>query len=95
MINDSAVDYRRLFVSHLPAEIDCSDLLACFSQVGKVVSANIIRDSEGLSKGYGVVVMADDATGLKAIQMLDGSTWGARTITVCPARGIKPTRWQK
>ena len=73
----------RLYVGGLPYQSTEQDLIDLFEQVGQVASATVITDREtGRSKGFGFVEMADENEARTAIERLNGSTLGNRTITV-------------
>ncbi len=76
----------RLYVGGLPYRTTEQDLLELFERVGPVSSVTVITDRDtGRSKGFGFVDMSDEAA-QTAIDQLNGSTLGDRTITVSPAR---------
>src|SRR5215467_5931897 len=77
----------RLYVGGLPYQTTEQDLIDLFSQGGEVASAVIITDRDtGRSKGFGFVEMNDEQEARSAIDRLNGTTLGARTITVNEAR---------
>src|SRR5450432_2088786 len=77
----------RLYVGGLPYQTNEQDLLDLFGQVGNVVEATVITDRDtGRSKGFGFVEMGDDQSGHTAIERLNGTLLGNRTITVNEAR---------
>ena len=76
-----------IYVGNLPYRTRNEELEALFAQYGQVVSVNIIFDRRTRrSKGYGFVEMADEAAGRKAIEALNGSEFGGRTLKVDEAR---------
>ena len=76
----------RIYVGSLPYQTTDQDLVDLFGQVGEVVSATVITDRDsGRSKGFGFVEMSDDAA-RRAIDQLNGTTLGDRTIVVNEAR---------
>ncbi|RME34599.1 MAG: RNA-binding protein [Gammaproteobacteria bacterium] len=76
-----------IYVGNLPYRTRNDELEALFAQYGEVLSVNIIYDRRTRrSKGYGFVEMADDAAGRKAIEALNGSDFGGRTLKVDEAR---------
>src|SRR5213078_2417441 len=77
----------RLYVGGLPYQTNEHDLTSLFEQVGTVTSVTVITDREtGRSKGFGFVDMNTTQDGQRAIEQLNGSLLGERTITVNEAR---------
>ena len=77
----------RLYVGGLPYSTTEQDLISLFEQAGAVANATVIIDREtGRSKGFGFVEMTTDEDGQSAIQHLNGTVLGNRTITVNEAR---------
>ncbi len=77
----------RLYVGGLPYSTTEQDLISLFEQAGAVANATVIIDREtGRSKGFGFVEMSSDEDGQSAIQHLNGTVLGNRTITVNEAR---------
>jgi RNA recognition motif-containing protein len=77
----------RLYVGGLPYQTTSEDLADLFSQVGQVLSATVITDRDsGRSKGFGFVEMSNDQESRNAIDQLNGSRLGERTIIVNEAR---------
>jgi RNA recognition motif-containing protein len=77
----------RLYVGGLPYQTTEQDLIDLFSQGGEVASAVVITDRDtGRSKGFGFVEMNDENEARAAIDRLNGTSLGSRTITVNEAR---------
>ena len=77
----------RLYVGGLPYQTTEQDLIDLFSQNGEVASAVVITDRDtGRSKGFGFVEMNDENEARAAIDRLNGTSLGSRTITVNEAR---------
>jgi cold-inducible RNA-binding protein len=77
----------RLYVGGIPYQTTEQDLIDLFSQAGQVSSATVITDREtGRSKGFGFVDIEDEQQARSAIDSLNGSMLGNRTITVNEAR---------
>src|SRR5579884_784495 len=77
----------RLYVGGLPYQTTEQDLLDLFGQAGQVNSATVITDRDtGQSKGFAFVEMSDDQEARAAIERLNGTSMGDRTITVNQAR---------
>src|SRR6266849_7303775 len=82
----------RLYVGGLPYQTTGQDLIDLFTQVGEVTEASVITDREtGRSKGFGFVEMSDEQAARSAIERLNGTLLGDRTITVNEARERQST----
>src|SRR2546429_4291214 len=78
---------KKLYVGNLSFQTTESDITAAFEQRGTVESVSIITDRDtGRSKGFGFVVMGEEAGADKAIAALNGSQRGGRTLTVNEAK---------
>jgi RNA recognition motif-containing protein len=77
----------RLYVGGLPYQTNEQDLQDLFAPFGQVVSATVITDrATGRSKGFGFVELSSDQEAHSAIEGLNGTSYGSRTITVNEAR---------
>ena len=77
----------RLYVGGLPYQTNEQDLIELFGQIGQVNEATVITDRDsGRSKGFGFVEMGDEQAARTAIEKLNGTLLGDRTITVNEAR---------
>ena len=77
---------KKLFVGNLSFQTTESDITAAFETFGPVESVSIITDRDtGRSKGFGFVVMAEDAAD-KAIAQMNGSQLNGRALTVNEAK---------
>jgi RNA recognition motif-containing protein len=78
---------KNLFVGNLANEATDEDLRVNFSEAGKVITVNIIKDKfSGVSKGFGFVEMETEQQAQEAIKMFNGGTLRGKTITVNEAR---------
>jgi len=76
-----------LFVGNLPYNVTEQDLIEMFSQVGEVVSAQIILDKETRrSRGFGFVRMSNDEEAAAAIQRFHQQQVMGRQLTVNEAK---------
>jgi RNA recognition motif-containing protein len=85
----------KLFVGSLPFDFTDQSLQDLFEPHGTVTSAKIILDREtGRSRGFGFVEMSSEGEAQAAIQALNDSTQGGRTIVVKKAhdREERPPR---
>ncbi len=82
----------RLYVGGLPYQTTEHDLIELFEQVGQVSEVSVITDRDtGRSKGFGFVEMSDQQAARTAIERLNGTHLGDRTITVNEARERQST----
>ena len=78
---------RKLYVGNLPYETTETDLEALFASAGAVESVQVMRDREtGRARGFAFVQMANDADAGNAINTLNESSYGGRSLTVNEAR---------
>jgi RNA recognition motif-containing protein len=85
----STQEYKnmRLYVGGLPYQTTEHDLIELFEQIGQVIEVTVITDRDtGRSKGFGFVEMGDEQAARTAIEQLNGTLLGNRTITVNEAR---------
>ncbi|MCD6520955.1 MAG: RNA-binding protein [Anaerolineae bacterium] len=86
---------KRLYVGNLPYRLSEAELEDVFAQVGTVVDVTIVVDREtGRSRGFGFVEMADEATAATALEQLNGTEVGGRTIKVAMANPRRTSRSQ-
>ena len=77
---------QRIYVGNLPFSATTEEVERLFSQHGEVLSCALPTDREtGRPRGFGFVEMGD-SDAAKAIQALDGTDLGGRTLTVNQAR---------
>jgi len=78
---------KKVYVGNISPEADEASLKALFSMFGTVEKAYIIPDREtGRSKGFGFVVMSNDAEAQAAIAALNGKECGGYTVKVSEAK---------
>ena len=77
----------KIYVGNLPYSMDDASLQQLFETHGQVESAKVVTDRDtGRSRGFGFVEMPDDEQARKAIEAVNGSEVGGRTLTVNEAR---------
>ena len=76
-----------IYAGNLSYQMTEDELREAFEAHGAVDSARIITDRDtGRSKGFGFVEMADDSQAQAAIDALNGSDCGGRSLKVNEAR---------
>ena len=76
-----------IFVGNLAFTATEQELRTCFEAYGTVETVRIMTDREtGRSRGFGFVEMPDATEGQAAIDGLNGTSLGGRSLTVNEAR---------
>ena len=76
-----------IYVGNLPHATTDQELREAFEEFGSVDSASVIMDREtGRSRGFGFVEMPNSDEANDAINSLNGTEFGGRTLTVNEAR---------
>lgn len=82
---------NKIYVGNLPFSATSENLNEMFSQFGTVDSAKIVMDRDtGRSKGFGFVEMSTGEEAAAAIEKLNGSDMGGRSLVVNEARPMEP-----
>jgi len=77
----------KLYVGNLAFETSSNDLQTLFGQAGTVESVSLIEDREtGRSRGFGFVEMSSKEEGAAAIQQINGTEFGGRSLNVNEAK---------
>lgn len=87
---------KSIYVGNLPWSATEEEVRDLFAQFGDVTSVKLISDREtGRPRGFGFVEM-EDAEADKAIEALEGTEFGGRTLRVNeakPRQPRQPRRW--
>lgn len=76
-----------IYVGNLPYNCNEDQLRSLFEEYGNVTSVSVIADKfTGKSRGFGFVEMADSGSAREAIEALNGSDFGGRTLVASEAR---------
>ena len=79
-----------IYVGNLDFKVDENDLKGIFEEYGTVSSVKIISDKfTGRSKGFGFVIIEENANAKKAIDELNGARLESREIIVNEAKPRK------
>ncbi len=82
---------NKIYVGNLPFSATSENLSELFSPFGNVDSAKIVMDRDtGRSKGFGFVEMSSGDEAAAAIEKLNGSDMGGRSLVVNEARPMEP-----
>ncbi|EPX72685.1 RNA-binding protein [Schizosaccharomyces octosporus yFS286] len=98
---DNAFSYgppsNRIYVGNLPWATNNQELFDLFRRTGNVVQAKIAYESNGYSRGYGVVEYAKEHEAADAIKNFSGCQYGGRHLQVSyvqygqPANTVLPS----
>lgn len=78
---------NRIFVGGLPWAAGESELRTHFESCGEITDAVVVMDRDsGRSKGFGFVTFETDEAAASAIDTLDGSDMGGRSVRVSEAK---------
>lgn len=81
---------KNLYVGNLSPNVTEEDLRYNFAEVGKVISAVVIKDKfTGMSKGFGFVEMETEEGAREAMTRFHGGQLDGSSITVNEARPKK------
>ena len=76
-----------IYVGNLPFSTTDGELQELFGQHGEVDEVQVVTDRDtGRSRGFGFVKMRDDNAGRTAIEQLNGTDMGGRSIVVNEAK---------
>lgn len=82
---------RKLFVGNLPFQTTEDELHDLFSQVDTVDTVTVMRDQmTGRARGFAFVEMSSDEGAQKAIDQLNNTQLGGRTLAINEARPKVP-----
>ncbi|KZV58818.1 polyadenylate-binding protein 6-like [Dorcoceras hygrometricum] len=76
----------KLYVKNLDVSVDGKKLKEIFCAHGRVISAKLIRNGDGTSKGFGFVHYLNPEDANKALRSLNGTNVAGRTLYVTMAR---------
>ena len=78
---------KKIYVGNLPFSATETEVRELFEAHGTVESVNLIEDREtGRPRGFGFVEMADDSAADAAINAINGTTMGERSLNVNEAK---------
>lgn len=81
---------KSIYVGNLPWSATEEDVQDLFAPHGTVLSVKLVTDREtGRARGFGFVEMEDEGVAA-AVEALDNSTYGGRTLRVNEARPKAP-----
>ena len=77
----------QIYVGNMNYRTTEEDINGLFSQYGEVESVKLITDREtGRAKGFGFVIMSDDAAAKEAIEALNEKEYEGRTLRINEAK---------
>lgn len=79
----------KLHIGNIAKNITEPELKVMITPFAEATSIEIVKDTMGVSKGYGFAVFTDDAHGKAVIAGLDGKEFSGSTLKVAEARPRK------
>ena len=80
-----------IYVGNLSFEATEDEVRGLFEAHGEVIKVNLITDRDtGRPRGFGFVEMADEGQGRTAVEQVNGTELGSRTLTVNEAKPRAP-----
>ncbi|PPR01812.1 hypothetical protein CVT26_013171 [Gymnopilus dilepis] len=76
------IDPCNLFCKNLSPEIDSNALFTHFSRFGQIVSARVMRNENGESRGFGFVSYHQPEHAAEALRVMNGAILGSKQIVV-------------
>ncbi|KAG6861390.1 hypothetical protein C0995_000796 [Termitomyces sp. Mi166 len=76
------IDPCNLFCKNLDPSIDSNDLFSHFRQFGQIVSARVMRNENGESRGFGFVSFQTPSQANAAMHAMNGAQLGTKQIVV-------------
>ncbi len=73
---------RNVYVKHLSPEVDNQILRAHFAPMGRITSCVVMRDTRGLSRGFGFVCFATKAQASKAVEEMNRTLLASKQLHV-------------
>lgn len=82
---------KNIYVGNIPFSTSENELQQLFESYGAVSRVSVVTDREtGRPRGFAFVEMPNDAEGNAAIEALNGTELGGRSLTVNEARPREP-----
>lgn len=89
-IGDAASRFTNVYVKNFGEAMKSDKLSEIFGSFGEIISAIVMEDESGKSKGFGFVAFKDHESAAKAVEQLDGAEVPGgkpdQKFTVCRAQ---------
>jgi RNA recognition motif-containing protein len=69
-------------VHNLPWDCSWQELRTAFQDIGPIERADVVFDSHGRSRGFGVVRFADRESAMRAVEKMNDATISGRVVSV-------------
>ncbi|MCO5600111.1 hypothetical protein L7F22_054219 [Adiantum nelumboides] len=76
------IDPCNLFCKNLDPALDSNDLFTMFKTFGRIVSARVMRDDQGVSREFGFVSYTNPDDAAKALNAMNNTMQGSKLMTV-------------
>ncbi|XP_023230317.1 polyadenylate-binding protein 4-like [Centruroides sculpturatus] len=82
MLGDKAHRFTNVYIKNFGDELDDNKLREMFEKYGPTISAKVMVDKSGKSKGFGFVNFQDSENAKKAVEELNNKEFGGRQLYV-------------
>ncbi|KAI8776846.1 polyadenylate-binding protein 4 [Biomphalaria glabrata] len=80
LMGDKHRKYNNVYIKNFGEELDDEKLREMFEQYGKIISAKVMYDGSGKSRGFGFVSFEEPDAAEKAVTTLNGTEMGGKQI---------------
>nr|XP_055067601.1 polyadenylate-binding protein 4-like [Misgurnus anguillicaudatus] len=93
-----AKNFTNVYIKNFGPDLDDKTLNEMFSKFGQTLSASVMRDEKGNSRGFGFVSFETHSDAKRAVEELNGTEWKGRRLYVGRAqkkreRDVELKRW--
>ena len=85
-------DCAYVFIGNFEKELSEGDLITAFSQFGEIIDIHLMRDEDGISKGFCFLAYEDQRSTIIAIDNMNGYHLYRRPLRVDHAPDFKPPK---
>ncbi|BFZ21618.1 hypothetical protein BsWGS_24657 [Bradybaena similaris] len=80
LMGDKHRKFNNVYIKNFGDELDDDNLKEMFEQYGKIISAKVMYDGSGKSRGFGFVSFEEPEAAERAVTMLNGSDLGGKQL---------------
>ncbi|KAA0702586.1 Polyadenylate-binding protein 1 [Triplophysa tibetana] len=81
-VKERAKEFTNVYIKNFGSELDNNSLSEMFREFGHIMSAHVMTDESGTSRGFGFVDFERHSYALKAVQQLNGTEFKGKRLYV-------------